>query len=64
MQKSLQAAVSESELREAVKHDKDTASIGSTLPHSPASSTCLSSQSIQSVQSVQSTQDEKEVHVY
>ena len=41
--------VTESEDKDASNQDKDTVSVGSTLPRSPASS--LSSQSIQSIQS-------------
>ena len=59
-QRPLPQPDSDSELKDAAKRDKDTASIGSTLPRSPTSSTCLSSQSIQSVRD-ETVLDEVEV---
>ena len=47
------------ELRDGCGEEKDTTSVCSTLPRSPVSSTCLSSQSVQSIQSVR---DEAAVH--
>ena len=53
----LPRADSDSQLKS--KQDKDTTSIGSTLPRSPTSSTCLSSQSIQSVRDERVLDDEE-----
>ena len=58
----LPRAGSDSQLKDSLKQDKDTTSIGSTLPRSPTSSTCVSSQSIQSVRD-ETVLDEEEVCV-
>ena len=59
----LPRADSDSQLKDSLKQDKDTTSIGSTLPCSPTSSTCVSSQSIQSVRD-ETVLDEEEVYNY